>query len=187
MAFRHPFFEFDPFEEILFNAFKAEPEHRAVTGKTDSTIFPRYRAVSDHNAMVLEVELPGVDKNTLQLDVNRKHITLAAKRPILTSSFGKQAVKDTSSSISPDGGAQAQKINAAENTTNGADASAETAVAEVKTDDNSLKYAAKFRLGYDVDVDEVKAEFDAGILRIRVPRHETSAQSRRVQISGMND
>jgi HSP20 family molecular chaperone IbpA len=180
MAFRHPFFEFDPFEEILFNAFKAEPEHRAVTGKSDSTIFPRYRAVSDHNAMVLEVELPGVDKNTLQLDVNRKHITVAAKRPVLTS-FGK-SIKDSPATRPAGADAQGHK-NSTQEGTNNTDMSAEKAVAEVQTDDNSLKYAAKFRLGYDVNVDEVQAAFDAGVLRIRVPRHESSAESRRVQIS----
>lgn len=175
MAFRHPFFEFDPFEDLLFNAFKAEPDSRSITGRQDSTIFPRYRAVSDHNAMVLEIELPGVDKKSIELDVNRKQLTVSAKRPIL-SSFG----------AGRNGGPQKGAIEGGEHKSgehkHEVEGSIEKAVAEVRTVDNSLKYSAKFRLGYDVDVENVAAEFKEGILCIRVPRHEEST-SRRIEVS----
>jgi HSP20 family molecular chaperone IbpA len=175
MAFRHPFFEYDPFEDLLFNAFKAEPDARAITGRQDSMIFPRYRAVSDHNAMILEIELPGVDKKSIELDVNRKQLTVAAKRPIL-SSFGAHR----------DNGPKKAAIEGGEHKggerMHEVEGSVEKAVAEVRTQDNSLKYSAKFRLGYDVDVDHVSADFKEGILCIRVPRHEEST-SRRVEVS----
>jgi HSP20 family molecular chaperone IbpA len=172
MAFRNPFFDFDPFEDLLFNAFRADSDKGAIAGRQDSTIFPRYRAVSDQNAMVLEIELPGVDRKTIELDVNRKQLTVSAKRPV-TSGFGKTAgqQKAVENSAAVENGGQ-----------KGAEGSVEKAVAEVRTEDNCLMYSAKFRLGYDVEVDHVVAEFADGILRIRVPRHEESSGGRRIEI-----
>jgi HSP20 family molecular chaperone IbpA len=140
--------------------------------------FPRFRVLRDNDAVVLEVELPGVDEGALELDVHGKHITLAAKRRIRTGIRGETTGKTKAASTE-------QKYSTPG--INGAERAVEEAAAPLMTEDSVPKYAAKFRLAFDADADAVKAELDAGILRIHAsPRSEMTHNARRVEVSAGN-
>jgi HSP20 family molecular chaperone IbpA len=173
MACRGMLSNVNPFEDLPFHVLTEGRDHRAIPGKSENLLKPIHRAVRDGDAIVLEVELPGLDKNTLELNVDRRRVIIAGTRPYPTG-FGRPAV-DSASAVNPK-----QDNNAPR--TDVVDSHGEQVIARPKAL-KAIEYYKAFTLQQDVDVDAVKAEWDAGILRIRLPQLKATQSSRRVEVS----
>lgn len=136
--------------------------HRLMTSELDSytgsgTIEPSYRYESNSKQAVLEVELPGVAKDDIAVDVNNHHLTVSAKRT-------KQSLLQSSEDkMNDDNGAA------------GGD--------KEEKEENVIRYTLNVRIGHDADVKNISCEsYTDGVLRLKIPSM-TKEQTRRIAIN----
>lgn len=103
---------------------------------------------SDDKGTTLEVEVPGVQKDNLSIEVNNRILTISGKRLFYTSEYQE-----------PEGPSDQVK-----------ETSQQTNESERK---ERLTYLLKMRLGTDADVDNISCvSYKDGILALRVPVSE---------------
>lgn len=140
------------FPNPLFSKFLSSD--LSTTGN-NHTIEPSYRFESDSKEAFLEVELPGVEKEDISVDVNNHHLTVTAKR-IKETLLGKQEENG-------DG------MKDGENDS-------------TRNEKGSITYSLNVRIGHDADVNNISSRsYKNGVLVLRIPS-QTKANTRRITI-----
>ncbi|HEX6516797.1 MAG TPA: Hsp20 family protein [Nocardioidaceae bacterium] len=93
------------------------------------------------DTFLVEFDVPGVDENSLDLDVERNVLTVKAERPV------KEVAGEMLASERPRG-----------------------------------VFSRQLVLGDNLDLDKVEAEYESGVLRLRIPVAE-QAKPRKIQVS----
>lgn len=167
---------YHPLESFLFDAFDL-PSTTRHSKSGPRTVSPNYNTVFVDGTGLLEIELPGVSKERLQVDVRDNVL-------FVTGSRGSQDAETTHEAAAPED----PSINAEKFNTSKDEATADGKQNEVTTDSKpafaheGLKYSAKFKLAYDADINDIKAEFKDGLLKVRIPRR-AEAEPRRLTVS----
>jgi HSP20 family protein len=128
-----PFREFDRLAQQLIGA-----------GTTSRPAIMPLDAWREGDTFVLEFDLPGVAKDTIDIDVERNVLTIRAERPSRSGDW------EVLASERPSG-----------------------------------LFSRQLVLGDNLDLDEVDAAYEDGVLRLRVPVAE-KARPRKIEISGVN-
>lgn len=135
------------FGKFLSNGFDMPSENHAIE--------PSYRFESDSKEAYLEVELPGVEKEDISVDVNNHHLTVTAKR-----------VKESLLDIKKTGGEENG------NSEKAADKDAK----------HVMTYTLNVRIGHDADVSKISSvSYKNGVLVLRIPS-QTKDNTRRITI-----
>lgn len=119
------------------------------------SIEPSYRFESDSKEAFLEVELPGVAKDDISVDVNNHHLTITAKR-------SKRSLL--------------QKKKTDENQNGGA-------VDDASNDEvSTVTYSLNVRIGHDADISNISSvSYKDGVLVLHIPS-QTKDNTRRITI-----
>lgn len=120
---------------------------------------PRYRTSSSAAGDVTEVELPGVEKSNVSLDVKGKTLRIVAKRMMNDSDFP-TAGTSCEAPVEEKSNANAERAPDAVR----GDGEGQQPVDEVK-----MEYDVRFSLGRAADTDRISADMKNGLLRVRVP------------------
>ena len=102
-------------------------------------------AWQDHDRFIVEFDLPGIDANSIDLDVERNVLTVRADRP------AREGIEELVAAERPRGVFSRQLI-----------------------------------LGDNLDIDRVRASYEAGVLTLRVPVAER-AKPRKIEITQSNN
>lgn len=125
--------------------------HRASNGHNPKVAQPLYRTSSSAGGDMIEVELPGVDKSNVSLDMKGETLHIVAKR--MTSNSGAQVA--TGKQI---GGGPEQ------------DASVDSGKKESGEGEKvEVEYVVRFNVGKRADTDRVSANMKNGLLHVVVP------------------
>jgi HSP20 family molecular chaperone IbpA len=126
----------------------------------EKRIAPNYHSLYTNGSEVLEIELPGVTKESLQIEV-KEHILIVT---------GSRAPYALASSIETEENDSVKKIEGA---------NTKKALEEAP---KLLTYLAKFKMSRIANVEEMKADFKDGLLRVVIPRRK-ELKPRRIQIN----
>lgn len=164
---------YHPLESFLFDAFDIPAAGRQAFSDT-RTVSPNYNTVFIDGTGLLEIELPGVAKDRLQLDVRDNVLFVTGSRvphPDDSTCATTEAEVRTSRAETTDG----KKTSA-----NGGDKEVHKDISsnDASAKREGLKYSAKFKLAYDADVNAIKAEFKDGLLKVRIPRRAEAEPKR---------
>ena len=129
-----PFRDFDRLAQQIFG-----------TGTTSRPAVMPMDAWRENDVFVIEFDLPGVQPETLDIDVERNVLTVRAERPPRNGDW---------------------EMLASERPTG--------------------LFSRQLVLGDNVDLDQVKAEYDAGVLKLRIPIAE-KAKPRKIEIDTKGD
>ncbi|PXF45741.1 hypothetical protein BWQ96_04509 [Gracilariopsis chorda] len=142
--------------------------HHPRTPSSSQTVEPSYFYESNQDSAFLQVELPGVAKEHISIEIQGHHLTLSARR------FRTSKLAPLSSSTEGGDAAEAQD----------ADHTATPAASEPGPADPTpaFTYVLELRLANDTDLEAVKVEsYVNGILTIRIPV-VSSTSSRKITI-----
>lgn len=138
------------FHKFLSSGFDASADERSIE--------PSYRFESDSKEAFLEVELPGVAKEDISVDVNNHHLTVTAKRA-KQSLLQKNKKKETNVENESD-----DKDNSDQN-------------------GPTITYALNVRIGHDADVSNISSvSYKNGLLVLRIPS-QTKDNGRRITVT----
>lgn len=156
---------FHPLESFLFDAFEL-PAHDRRLETRNKTLSPNYKTTLANGVAVLEIELPGVPKDRLDLTIKEDIVDVTGVRP-KRDIHAFVGVHPADITKVPENAKKEEKALG-----NGAQGDNE--------ETGCVKYAAKFKLAYDVDVENIKAEFKDGLLQMKIPRRKESEPRRLV-------
>lgn len=157
---------FHPLESFLFDAFELPVHDRKLESRT-KTLSPNYKTTLSNGVAVLEIELPGVPKDHLDLTVKEDIIEIT----------GCRIKRDVNEFV----GVHPTEVTKIPEQTKKEESSAGHITHGSKSDAGCVKYSAKFKLAYDVDVDNIQAQFRDGLLQMKIPRRK-EAEPRRLVV-----
>lgn len=111
-------------------------------GFENGYIVPRVDIFEKENIIYFEMDLPGIDKEDVKLDIEDKIMTLKGERKDLKEENGKYHICERKSG----------------------------------------QFERSFVLPEDVNIEEVKARFDNGVLRVELPRIEKKKKTSSISI-----
>jgi HSP20 family molecular chaperone IbpA len=182
--YSHPWLPmlFDPLTVFDRQADRFAPQGGAAgtaleRGPMPATTLPRYQHWPSSNVDVLEVELPGVDKGDVKMDVKGFTLCVAAERVMHHDAPRPEAVDGTADKppvVEEPAGAEGSdqvRVNK--------EAGGSSTVADRADHMHRVKYSAKFSLSKVADINGITAEFKNGLLRVTVP-HKQPAEPRKI-------
>lgn len=135
------------FSKFLSNGFDMPSDKHSIE--------PSYRFESDSKEAYLEVELPGVEKEDISVDVNNHHLTVTAKRV-------KESLLQTKKTTEEENGNSENVAN--------------------KDEKHGMTYCLNVRIGHDADVSKISSvSYKNGVLLLRIPS-QTKDNTRRITI-----
>jgi HSP20 family molecular chaperone IbpA len=176
---------FDAMNQMERTAFPLSRLGRAsaVEGGSQSGVLamnPRYHHVAADNADILSVELPGVEKNNVKLDVKDFTLSVSGERMIPSMQTGKP-VKDIKETGKP---VKDSKTDKAEGEPGGrvevTHVEGNGTTAEKVHPASAMKYSAMFSLAKVADVSAITADYKNGLLTIIVPHKQP--ETRRIEL-----
>jgi HSP20 family molecular chaperone IbpA len=141
------------------------------------SVLPNYQTRTLEEGTIIEVELPGAARDSIELDVQGRSVSLRAVRPHKTNTTG-QAERAVEEQTPPqkEGEGTSEKHETS-------DAGESNRPKETVTPArDGLSYEVRFRIPHDIDVAGVRASFSDGLLTVHVPR-QAAAPARRVELS----
>ncbi|KAK9455096.1 HSP20-like chaperone [Dipodascopsis uninucleata] len=165
--------------KIFDDPFFSSPLPDSVVGSLDNAAFtrtPSFDVKETDKAFLLQGELPGVDKNNLELEFVDPQ-TLSVRAKIDKSQEFTRPESDANKAIE----GSSQSANA-DNTvaTKGATGDSSTFWASERVHG---EFARQFRFPATVNSNDVSASLRNGILNIKVPKQEESANHRRIEVA----
>lgn len=157
---------FHPFESLLFDAGELPISGHSHSNNIRS---PNYTTTMSNGVAILTVELPGVRKDCLDLNLKDNVISVLGKRPVTEDS--------NFAGVSPGNIQDTPNSSQDENR----DSPLAKKAGQEHVQEKVITYSAKFKLVYDVDVDGIKADFKDGLLKMKVPRKKES-ESRKLLV-----
>lgn len=124
---------------------------RASYGHVPQFAQPQYRTSSSAGGHIFEVELPGVDKSNVSLDVKKETLNIVAKR--MASHSGAEV-----GTGKRDGGGPEQNASV--------DSDKKESGGEAKVE---VEYVVRFSMGKRADMDRISAKMENGLLSVVVP------------------
>jgi HSP20 family molecular chaperone IbpA len=155
--FYHPF-------ESLFDVMR----DGAFAPQSRSVIVPSYSTRRTKDADNITIELPGVPKETLKLDIKSHFLIVSGSRP------------------DPDAPTEPQLTEQTERSTDRNGKSDKGEVGEGNADeqyDGHIHYEVRVMLSERLDVDSISADYKDGLLCVRVPHRGDVKQTRSITIS----
>jgi len=164
----------------------ARNSNRTPPTRRMSTIEPRYSAQYHDGASFIDVELPGVSKESVTVDVKGRTLTIYGERLLRRRTARKTAGHREASHAGTQIDSQEESRPGAEHTDTmerpekQGEEAAEVGT-RVKTAVGKVTHHLQFTLPASADEGNVSADFHDGLLEVRVPRKE--AQSHRVSVN----
>lgn len=155
-----PFVSLSPFDRRMDSVLRLADRIHAARPNTDTTTYhvPNYEYQRDNNNFNLQVELPGVAKEHIEVEMNSGNLILTARR--FRPSQGRPVSEDPEQSTEDNG-------------KNDANTS--------QTEKPSRVYKLRVKVGRDVEEEGIKAEYNHGILSMSIPLRKPS--TRKISIS----
>lgn len=139
-------------------AMESAPGKKSAPEKAARRVVPRSRTTENDDGAVLEIELPGVAKENLSVEVKDRTLSVVGRRMAWMDGSKQDHSAGESESVSGAGSGDEQDK---ENVRSGMERSTE------------MRYEAGFCLGRQVDVDRVEVrQFSDGVLVVRLPKRE---------------
>ena len=143
-----------------------------------TTIEPSYRYESDSKHAMLEVELPGVCRDDITVDVNNHHLTVSAKRA-KTTLLGRSAGKEDGNGKRE----KTEKMGETNDESGGSGGDDRLDAGSGRGDERFVTYSLNIRIGQDADVGNISCvSYKDGVLLLEIPSVTKKESSRRIAI-----
>jgi HSP20 family molecular chaperone IbpA len=143
-----------------------------------AAMLPRYNHVTTTDVDVLEVELPGVDKKDVKIELKGFTLFVTAERVMPHHAAEPTAAAKGADKLVVSGTPRPENGDQVHVNKNGGDPSTPAQKGEHR---QVIKYAAKFSLAKIADLEAVSAECKNGLLRVTVP-HKKPAEARKIEL-----
>jgi HSP20 family molecular chaperone IbpA len=163
MSLIRPFRMADPFESFFLDDWQWPRGEQISIPQSQATlrtahVTPSYSSSSDKNAAYLEVEMPGVPKESLTIDVKNDTLIIHGTRPR----------RDTTEKSKVQGDDVVRETKESEGEID--------CCMNIEGDDSKpVVYEVKFRLDGRSDINGIRADYHDGLLKICVPHRQDIA------------